>query len=247
MGGEGIVVSDDTTTTALGAVISDPVMVRKQIRHLDLHGKSSVWLERGVNPATVETVLNGAAGTTKELTGGTITAGIVTGDEAPAVDMPIKLSPVKINHILSTSLTIEQVTDIFDRLTLAYIVDDSDQLTVIASTRWRDINLVADLYEEIARVYGYNSLPLTLPTMTRNRGGPIPCRRFTRASRYNFEGMDSTQVISHSLAAVGKAKQLQIEPFAEPAKPDLPIGSDHAAAWMNIVSGLFNDIAYNVA
>ncbi len=48
----------------------------------------------------------------KELAGGTITAGIVTGSEAPAVDTPIKLSLAKINHVLGTSLTMEQVTDI---------------------------------------------------------------------------------------------------------------------------------------
>ena len=71
----------------------------------------------------------------KELAGGTITAGIVTGSEALAVDTPIKLSLAKINHVLGTSLTMEQVTDIFDRLAFAYTVDDDDQLTVIAPAR----------------------------------------------------------------------------------------------------------------
>lgn len=247
MGGEGTAVSDDTTTVALEAAIFDPVMVRKQARRLDLHSESSMRFERGINPATVEIALNEAAEMIKELAGGTITAGIVTGSEAPAVDTPIKLSLAKINHVLGTSLTMERVTDIFDRLAFAYTVDDDDQLTVIAPARRWDISLAADLYEEIARIYGYDNLPSTLPTMTRNRGGLTPRQRFIRASRHDLEGMGLTQAISYSLTTVEKAKQFQIKPLAEPMKLDFPMSSDHVATRMNIVSGLLNDIAYNVA
>lgn len=247
MGGEGTAVSDDTTTVALEAAIFDPVMVRKQARRLDLHSESSMRFERGINPATVEIALNEAAEMIKELAGGTITAGIVTGSESLAVDTPIKLSLAKINHVLGTSLTMEQVTDIFDRLAFAYTVDDDDQLTVIAPARRWDISLAADLYEEIARIYGYDNLPSTLPTMTRNRGGLTPRQRFIRASRHDLEGMGLTQAISYSLTTVEKAKQFQIKPLAEPMKLDFPMSSDHVATRMNIVSGLLNDIAYNVA
>lgn len=247
MGGEGTAVSDDTTTVALEAAIFDPVMVRKQARRLDLHSESSMRFERGINPATVEIALNEATEMIKELAGGTITAGIVTGSEALAVDTPIKLSLAKINHVLGTSLTMEQVTDIFDRLAFAYTVDDDDQLTVIAPARRWDISLAADLYEEIARIYGYDNLPSTLPTMTRNRGGLTPRQRFIRASRHDLEGMGLTQAISYSLTTVEKAKQFQIKPLAEPMKLDFPMSSDHVATRMNIVSGLLNDIAYNVA
>ena len=247
MGGEGTAVSDDTTTVALEAAIFDPVMVRKQARRLDLHSESSMRFERGINPAKVETALNEAAEMIKELAGETITAGIVTGSEAPAVDTPIKLSLAKINHVLGTSLTMEQVTDIFDRLAFAYTVDGDDQLTVIAPARRWDISLAADLYEEIARIYGYDNLPSTLPTMTRNRGGLTPRQRFIRASRHDLEGMGLTQAISYSLTTVEKAKQFQIKPLAEPMKLDFPMSSDHVATRMNIVSGLLNDIAYNVA
>ena len=233
MGGEGTAVSDDTTTVALEAAIFDPVMVRKQARRLDLHSESSMRFERGINPATVETALNEAAEMIKELAGGTITAGIVTGSEAPAVDTPIKLSLTKINHVLGTSLTMEQVTDIFDRLAFAYTVDGDDQLTVIAPARRWDISLAADLYEEIARIYGYDNLPSTLPTMTRNRGGLTPRQRFIRASRHDLEGMGLTQAISYSLTTVEKAKQFQIKPLTEPMKLDFPMSSDHVATRMN--------------
>ncbi|WP_076459339.1 phenylalanine--tRNA ligase subunit beta [Limosilactobacillus caccae] len=247
MGGEGTAVSDRTTTVALEAAIFDSVMVRKQARRLDLHSESSMRFERGINPATVETALDEAAGMIKELAGGQVTAGIVTGSEAKVADKPIKLSLSKVNHVLGTALTMDQVTNVFDRLAFAYHVDGDDQLTVIAPARRWDISIAADLYEEIARIYGYDNLPSTLPVMTRNRGGLTPRQRFIRASRHDLEGMGLNQAISYSLTTVDKAKKFQIDPVDEPMKLDFPMSSDHVATRMNIISGLLDDIAYNVA
>ena len=62
--------------------------------------------------------------------------------------------------------------------------------------------------------YGYDNLPSTLPTMTRNRGGLTPRQRFIRASRHDLEGMGLTPAISYSLTTIEKAKQFQIKPLA---------------------------------
>lgn len=82
--------------------------------------------------------------------------------------------------------------------------------------------------------------------MARNWGGLAPRQRFIRASRHDLEGMDLTQATSYSLTAVEKTRQFQIKPLAEPMKLSLPTGSDHVTTRMNIVSGLLNDIVYNV-
>lgn len=247
MGGEGTAVSDQTTTVALEAAIFDSVMVRKQARRLDLHSESSMRFERGINPATVETALNEAAELIKELAGGQVTKGIVTGSEKPAVDKQIALSLNKINHVLGTDLKMADVEDIFNRLAFAYEVAGDDQITVTVPARRWDIFVAADLYEEIARIYGYDNLPETLPVMTRNQGGLTPRQRFIRASRHDLEGMGLTQAISYSLTTVDKAKQFQIDPVAEPMKLDFPMSSDHVATRMSIISGLLLDIAYNVS
>lgn len=247
MGGEGTAVSDQTTTVALEAAIFDPVMVRKQARRLDLHSESSMRFERGINPATVETALNEAAELIKELAGGQVMKGIVTGSEQPAVDKQITLSLAKVNHVLGTDLKMADVEDVFARLHFAADVKDDDQIEVTVPARRWDIFVAADLYEEIARIYGYDNLPATLPVMTRNRGGLTPRQRFIRASRHDLEGMGLTQAISYSLTTVEKAKQFQIDPVAEPMKLDFPMSSDHVATRMSVISGLLIDIAYNVA
>ena len=170
MGGEGTAVADDTTTVALEAAIFDPIMVRKQARRLDLHSESSMRFERGINPATVETALNEAAELISELAGGEITQGIVTASEKPAQDKQITLSLSKVNHVLGTNLKMAEVTDIFKRLAFPATVSEDDQIVVTVPARRWDIFVAADLYEEIARIYGYDNLPATLPVMTRNHG-----------------------------------------------------------------------------
>ncbi len=99
-------------------------------------------------------------------------------------------------------------------MAFAYTVDGDDQLTVIAPARRWILALQLIFYEEIARIYGYDNLPSTLPTMTRNRGGLTPRQRFIRASRHDLEGMGLTQAISYSLTTIEKAKQFQIKPLA---------------------------------
>ncbi len=247
MGGQGTAVEDDTKTVALEAAIFDPVMVRKQARRLDLHSESSMRFERGINPSTVETALNEAAELIAELAGGTVAKGIVTGSEKPAKDKDINLSLSKVNHVLGTDLKMADVTDVFDRLNFAYQVQSEDGIVVTAPARRWDIELSADLYEEIARIYGYDKLPATLPVMTRNRGGLTARQKFIRASRHDFEGMGLNQALSYSLTTVEKAKQFQISPVDEPMKLDFPMSSDHVATRMSIVSGLLIDVAYNIA
>lgn len=247
MGGQGTAVSASTKTVALEAAIFDPIMVRKQARRLDLHSESSMRFERGINPATVETALDEAAELISELAGGQVTTGIVTASEKPAEDKQITLSLAKINHVLGTELSQDEVSDIFNRLAFPVDVVDDDQLTVTVPSRRWDIFVAADLYEEIARIYGYDNLPATLPVMTRNHGGLTPRQKFLRASRHEMEGMGLTQAISYSLTTEDKAKQFQIEPLAEPMKLAFPMSSDHVATRMSLISGLLIDVAYNVA
>lgn len=247
MGGQETAVSGTTKTVALEAAIFDSVMVRKQARRLDLHSESSMRFERGINPETVETALNEAAQLISQLAGGTVTKGIVTGSEKPAESKDIELSLSKLNDVLGTNLKMEDVTNVFDRLSFASKLTSNDTVVITVPARRWDISLPADLYEEVARIYGYDNLPESLPVMTRNHGGLSPRQKFIRATRHDFEGMGLNQAISYSLTTVEKAKQFQIDPVAEPMKLDFPMSSDHVATRMSIISGLLIDVAYNVA
>ncbi len=171
MGGQDTKVTDQTVNVALEAAIFDPVMVRKQARRLDLHSESSMRFERGINPETVEVALNEAAYWLSELAGGEVTKGIVTATEEAVQVTPIELSTKRVNAVLGLSLSQVDLVNLFDRLRFASQALDDDRLLVQVPARRWDIAIKADLYEEIARLYGYDNIPSTLPTGTRTLGG----------------------------------------------------------------------------
>ena len=248
MGGQDTKVTDQTVNVALEAAIFDPVMVRKQARRLDLHSESSMRFERGINPETVEVALNEAAYWLSELAGGEVTKGIVTATEEVVQVTPIELSTKRVNDVLGLSLSQADLVNLFDRLRFASQALDDDRLLVQVPARRWDIAIKADLYEEIARLYGYDNIPSTLPTGTQTLGGLNERQRFLRASRHVMQGVGLNQAISYSLLTAEQAAQFQVNPQAgQPMLLDYPMSSDHVATRMNIVAGLLIDIAYNVA
>lgn len=247
MGGQETAVDDQTTTVALESAIFDPVMIRKQAHRLNLHSEAPMRFERGVNPETVATALNEAAYWLQQLAGGKATSGIVVGQEPDTSSTPVTISIKKTNDVLGLKLTMAEVVDIMNRLEFPVDQLSDDQLKVNVPARRWDISIPADLYEEIARLYGYEKIPATLPTMTRTSGGLTKKQRFDAASRLVMQAAGLNQAISYSLLTKKQAMQFTIAPAVEPLMLDYPMSSDHVAGRESIVSGLLNDVAYNTA
>lgn len=246
MGGLQTAITAKTTNVALEAAIFNSILVRKQARRHDLHSESSTRFERGINPETVETALNEAAQLIATLGNGSVAAGIVTGSDQPQVKPKITLTLARINHVLGTQLEINEVKTIFDKLVFESEITD-DQITVIVPARRWDISIEADLLEEIARIYGYDNLPSTLPAQTSNIGRLSKRQQLIRSSRHVLEGLGLNQAISYSLTTQKRATQFQIESHEKPMELDYPMSQDHVATRMSLISGLLGDIAYNVA
>lgn len=246
MGGLETAITNQTTSVALEAAIFDSILIRKQARRHDLHSESSSRFERGINPETVETALNEAAELIAQLGAGKVTTGIVTGSEQAVGPTKVSLTVERTNHVLGTELTAAQIADIFNRLAFEYTETDGNFLVSVPARRW-DVSIAADLLEEIARIYGYDNLPSTLPAQTSNIGGLNERQHFLRASRRVLEGLGLNQAISYSLTTVAQARQFEIVRHGEPMKLDYPMSQDHVATRMSLIDGLLNDLAYNAA
>lgn len=246
MGGLETAITNQTTSVALEAAIFDPILIRKQARRHDLHSESSSRFERGINPETVEIALNEAAELIAQLGDGKVTTGIVTGSERPVSATKVSLTVDRTNHVLGTALTTAQIADIFKRLAFEYTETNGEFIVSVPARRW-DVSITADLLEEIARIYGYDNLPATLPAQTSNIGGLNDRQHFLRASRHVLEGLGLNQAISYSLTTVEQAQQFEIVRHGAPMKLDYPMSQDHVATRMSLISGLLNDIAYNAA
>lgn len=245
MGGLETEISDETTTVALEAAVFDGHRIRKTSRRENLHSEASMRFERGVDVAAVREALDAAAAMIAELGEGQVVKGVTSVNEPETTPAKIKTSASHINKVLGTELTVEQIQAIFDRLGFETIVA-ADELTVYVPTRRWDIAIEADLVEEVARIYGYDNLPTTLPAGQTTPGSYTPAQKLIRQARQTLEATGLDQAISYGLTTEEKAKRFALEE-ALPTNLDFPMSSEHTTVRMNLISGLLDDLAYNAA
>ncbi|MGY5338757.1 phenylalanine--tRNA ligase subunit beta [Levilactobacillus spicheri] len=245
MGGLSTAISDQTTTVAIEAAVFESVHIRKAAQRHHLHTDASQRFERGVNQAGVQDALDAAAQMLDELAAGTVQTGTAVGSNRVPEPAVIPLTLTHVNAVLGMDLSMERVTHILETLGFTVAVA-GDQLTVTVPIRRNDIHIPADLLEEIARIYGYDNIPATLPTGRMTQGRLTAAQRLMRATRHSLEGLGLNQAISYALTTEDKAKMFLMRP-SEVTKLAWPMSVDHAVLRMNMVTGLLDDIAYNTA
>lgn len=247
MGGMATEVSDQTQNIVIEAAIFDPIKVRKTARYHNLHSEAAMRFERGIDYSSLDDALNEAASLVADFGQGKVMSGIVVGNDTKLNPESITIALARINKILGTSLTSEEVVAIFDRLGFSTELDATKQTfkVTVPVRRW-DIHIEADLLEEVARIFGYDNLPVTLPTGDPTIGQLTTEQKLMRASRTVMEGLGLTQAMSYGLTTIAKSQQF-VKGDHELVKVDWPMTKDREALRMNLISGLLDDIAYNKA
>ncbi len=166
MGGFDSEITDQTVDVLLESAYFYPPSIRKTSKALGMHSEASHRFERGADPEGVIPAINRAAQLIAEIAGGEICAGIIDVYPGKREAINIKLRPERANFVLGTEIAADQMRDILTRL--GFIVSDTFEVTI--PTFRSDVRQEIDLVEEIARVYGFDNIPTTLP-----RGDiPIP-------------------------------------------------------------------------
>ncbi|GAJ25379.1 phenylalanyl-tRNA synthetase beta chain [Liquorilactobacillus sucicola DSM 21376 = JCM 15457] len=245
MGGQSTEIDGGTTTVALEAAVFNSSLIRKTARRHNLHSEASMRFERGVNRATVAEALNTAAQLIADLGEGEIVSGVAEGSLEATTPVEVSISLDKINKVLGTDLTIDIVADIFKRLEFGVEINKNVFTVSVPPRRW-DISIPADLIEEVARIYGYDNLPATLPKGELTPGHYNYTQKIIRETRQLLEAAGLTQAVSYGLTTTAKAQRFLMQP-SEATQLSFPMSSDRTTARMNLISGLLDDIAYNVA
>lgn len=247
MGGMATEVSDQTQNIVIEAAIFDPIKIRKTARYHNLHSEAAMRFERGIDYSSLDDALNEAASLVADFGQGKVMSGVVVGNDTKLNPESITIALARINKILGTSLTSEEVVAIFDRLGFSTELDATKQTfkVTVPVRRW-DIHIEADLLEEVARIFGYDNLPVTLPTGDPTIGQLTTEQKLMRASRTVMEGLGLTQAMSYGLTTIAKSQQF-VKDDHELVKVDWPMTKDREALRMNLISGLLDDIAYNKA
>ncbi|MCH6562354.1 MAG: phenylalanine--tRNA ligase subunit beta [Myxococcales bacterium] len=164
MGGAETEVREDTTDLLIESAHFDPSRVRRTARRLGLHTEASYRFERGVDREGIGRAADRCARLLAELAGGEISRGrvVARGGTFPATS-EVVLDPERMNRLLGTSLSVEQVVALLARLEIRASLDGDGHLRCAIPSHRNDVHLPQDVIEEVARIYGYDRLPTTLP------------------------------------------------------------------------------------
>lgn len=246
MGGQSTGIDEKSTTVVLEAAIFNAHNVRATARRHDLHSEASQRFERGIDWNATEQALDFAANLVAQLGNANVQPGVViaTDQEKEAVEVTVSLS--RINHVLGLDLAVDDVKAVFEQLQFSTVVNGEDFVVTIPSRRW-DISIAADLIEEVARMYGYDNIPATLPVTTATVGKLTYKQQVIRKSRHFLESLGLNQAISYGLTTDKKAQMFSFDTNAEITKLDYPMTQDRTATRMSLITGLLDDVAYNIA
>lgn len=243
MGGADSEISDATTTVALEAALFDGTSIRKTAQKFALHSEASQRFEKGVNEGTVRAALDAAAALIIEIAGGQILSGIVASNDYEPILPKVSITLSRVNQVLGTNLSVDEVALIFHQLGFGLTMDGETFTCEIPSRRW-DIAIEADLIEEIARIYGYDRLPVTLPA-GNEAGSLTDIQRFRRKMRGKLEAAGLSEIIGYSLMSPEKALEFVADKTFPTTSLMLPMTEDRQTLRVNMIPGLLDTIAYN--
>ncbi len=163
MGGAESEVGDDTRDVLIESAHFQPARVRRTARRLGLHTDASYRFERGVDASGIERAAARAARLIQELAGGEVATGeVVALGRPPHRTEEIPLDPARVNRLLGTALSREEIGVLLERVDVA-VEADGDGLRCRPPVYRNDLHIPVDLIEEVARVYGYDRIEPTLP------------------------------------------------------------------------------------
>lgn len=248
MGGTGSEVTERTRAVLLESALFHPITVRRTSRALGLASESSYRFERGVDPEGVEAASARAAQLIVELAGGAVTAVEDVG-EKPRAQTSLRLETDRLNRWLGTRLTPVSVRTTLVRLGCRVAASsEGAALQVHVPTFRRDLTHPVDLYDELARLTGYDHIPLTWPsaplTVVGAEGGSAFAAR--ESLRALCASLGLAEALTWSLASESDLARCGFSP-AQALKLANPLSQDHAYLRPSLLIGLLGTVRHNLS
>ncbi|KGR83282.1 phenylalanine--tRNA ligase subunit beta [Lysinibacillus odysseyi] len=245
MGGANSEVSDETTTVVIESAYFAGQSVRRTSKDLGLRSDSSARFEKGVDPNRVIPAAERAAQLLSELAGGEVLEGTVLVDELDKTPARVVVSPDFINTRLGMKISLEDMLSILERL--QFEVEAANGLLIIdVPTRRQDIKIEEDIVEEIARLFGYDEIPTTLPESGEQVGGLTAYQEKRRIVRNVMEGAGLFQAVTYSLTSAAASQKYALK-AEETTKLLMPMSEERSILRQSLIPHLVEAAAYNVA
>jgi phenylalanyl-tRNA synthetase beta chain len=244
MGGADSEVQNDTTTVLLEAAYFNGQTIRRASKDLGLRSESSARFEKGIARNRVYEAAQRAASLMADLAGGEVLEGIVEAGERTVDLQTVSITAQRINGVLGTAINSETIGDIFRRLGFDYHLDN-DTFVVTIPSRRPDITIQEDLIEEVARLFGYDHIPTTLPIGASIPGLLSDYQKKRRTIRRYLEGAGVYQALTYSLTTPEKNQYFDVKDDYKAISLSMPMSEERSTLRTSVVPHLLDVISYN--
>lgn len=246
MGGDFSEVKEHTSNIVIEGAIFDPVSIRHTSRRLNLRSESSSRFEKGIATEFVDEAVDRACYLLQTYANGKVLKDRVSSGELGAFITPIDITADKINRTIGFDLSQNDIVTIFNQLGFDTEIND-DVITVQVPSRRKDITIKEDLIEEVARIYGYDDIPSTLPVFEKVTSGQLTDRQYkTRMVKEVLEGAGLDQAITYSLVSKEDATAFAMQQ-RQTIDLLMPMSEAHASLRQSLLPHLIEAASYNVA
>lgn len=229
MGAESSEVTENTTNILLESANFRGPSIRRTTRELGLRSESSQRFEKGLDPNATELALDRAAALIAELAGGKIAKGVLDEYPQPVKPRVIDLRIEQVKRLLGIEIPPEDCVAYLERLELA-AEQKGDTIRVEVPTFRGDITREADLVEEIARLYGYDKIPSSLPMSKGTPGGKVAPMELTDLVRDVLVGFGLNEVMTYTFGSP-KTLDLAMAPADSPVRNVITIRNPLSEEW----------------
>ncbi|MDD7729340.1 MAG: phenylalanine--tRNA ligase subunit beta [Clostridia bacterium] len=245
MGGENSMITDNVHTVLFEAACFNGTNIRLSSKKIGLRTDASGKFEKGLDPNNAEAAINRACQLMEELGAGEVVGGIVDVCNETREPSRVKFEPERINALLGTSLTKEEMLDYLARVELTY---DEATNEIVAPTFRQDIHCMADVAEEVARFFGYDKIPTTLPTGEATTGKMPFKLRIENVARDIAEYCGFSEGMTYSFESPKVFDKLRIpqdDVLRKVITISNPLGEDYSIMRTSTLNGMLTSLATN--
>ncbi len=245
MGGENSMITDNVKTMLFEAACFDGTNIRKSSKRVGLRTDASGKFEKGLDPNNAQAAIDRACQLIEEMGAGEVVGGMVDvyGKKKEPVRVPF--DPEAINNLLGTEIAEEDMLGYFKKIDLEY---DKEKREVIAPTFRHDLFRMADLAEEVARFYGYDNIPTTLPRGEATTGKLSFKLRVEEIARDIAEFCGFSQGMTYSFESPKVFDKLLLpedSPLRQTVDIVNPLGEDYSVMRTTSLNGMLTSLATN--
>ena len=245
MGGENSMITDHVHTVLFEAACFDGTNIRKSSKKVGLRTDASGKFEKGLDPNNAQAAIDRACQLVEELGAGEVVGGMVDvyGTKREPVRVPFDADAI--NELLGTDIPKEDMLSYFKMIDLEY---DENTNEVIAPTFRQDLLRLADLAEEVARFYGYDNIPTTLPKGEATTGKLSFKLRIEEVARNIAEFCGFSQAMTYSFESPKVFDKLLLPEDSELRKAVEimnPLGEDYSIMRTTSLNGMLTSLATN--